>query len=139
MYKKLLSKSDEIIDEAVEGPKEVTDFFGTKIKKGVSDFFDWNKKLTKNKLYPLNKKIIKKMFNSDNINDADFKFASFEAVQLATKEKLNAESVHSILLSLGYKRQSNKGWTKSDVTRAIQFVKLWNKRHPQNKWKLIKK
>ena len=69
----------------------------------------------------------------------DFKFASFEAVQLATKEKLNAESVHSILLTLGYKRNSNKGWTKSDVTRAIQFVKLWNKRHPQNKWKLIKK
>ena len=40
-------KGAEIAEEIIDGPKEVANFFGKKVKSGFSDFFGWKRKSPK--------------------------------------------------------------------------------------------
>jgi hypothetical protein len=138
-YKKIVSKSDEAIDEVIEGPKEVSGFFGNKVKKGFSDFFGWKKKSPKNNLQALDKRLIKNIFDSDDTKDADFKFASKEAAEVASKQGFNVDIICSALFTMGQERVSKEGWTKREVLIAGDFIKSWNKKHPKDRWQEMTK
>ena len=132
--KAVKNKGGEIAEEIIDGPKEVANFFGKNIKKGFSGLFKWGKKKSSKKnLSSLDERMIKNIFDSDESKEADKKFASTKAAQLAADNNKSVHEIAQALLTMGQERTSEKGWTKMEVKIALRFIESWDKKHDK-KW-----
>jgi len=131
-------KGAEIAEEIIDGPKEVANFFGKKVKSGFSDFFGWKRKSPKKNLIALDQRMIKNIFDSEDSPEADKKFASAKAAELASQSGFSNVDIGQALLTMGQERSSAKGWTKMEVGIAIRFIKSWNEKH-NKKWSSLVK
>ena len=132
--KAVKNKGGEIVEEIIDGPKEVANFFGKNIKKGFTGLFKWGKrKSPKKNLSSLDERMIKNIFDSDESKEADKKFASAKAAQLAADNNKSVHEIAQALLTMGQERTSEKGWTKMEVKIALRFIKSWDKKHDK-KW-----
>tara|TARA_B100001093_G_scaffold462923_1_gene478556 strand:- start:1374 stop:1973 length:600 start_codon:yes stop_codon:yes gene_type:complete len=136
--KVIKKKGTEAIDEMIDGPKEVSNFFGKKIKSGFAYLFGLKKQYPGRRLTALDKDMIKNIFDSDESNNADKKFASAKAAQLAANSGHSVEEIAIALFVLQRKRTSDRGWTKMEVEIGIKYIESWNNKHKKQWPKKIK-
>ena len=140
--KEINKKGSEFIDELIDGPKDVANFFGKKIKSGFSYLFGMKRQYPGRRLTALDKRMIKNIFDSDESNNANKKFASSKAAQLAANSGHSVEEIAIALFLLKRKRTSDRGWTKMEVEIGIKYIESWNNKHKKQwpeKIKEIKK
>ena len=127
------NKGSEIVEEIIDGPKEVANFFGKKIKSGFTYVFGLKRQYPGKRLKSLDERMVQNIFDSDESKNPDKKFASSKAAQLAANSGHSIEEISIALLVLQHKRTSNRGWTKMDVEIGIQYIESWNNKH-KKKW-----